>query len=177
MRLPLLATAALVLAACDEMPSVTRAESANLYTPAREAPADAEPGTCWDKTVTPAVVETVTEEILVEPARMSDTGTVQSPPVYRSESRQVIVTERQARFVQTVCPADLTRDFVSSVQRALALRGLYGGPITGEMDGVTRDALARFQTDAGIAGPDPETLTVEAARRMGLWVVEAAALD
>lgn len=52
------------------------------------APVGAPPGTCWGKIPTPAVVETVTEQILVTPAKINTDGTIATLPVYREESRQ-----------------------------------------------------------------------------------------
>jgi hypothetical protein len=134
------------------------------------APDGAAEGTCWDKRVTPAEVETVVEDVLVTPARMSSSGTVQAPPVYRRETRQRILSERVEDFEQIPCPADLKPGFVASIQRALAARGYYAGPPSGEMDSLTRDAIARFQADQG---QDRTQLTVRTARMLGLWTIEA----
>ncbi len=137
----------------------------------RDAPEGAAPGTCWDKTVTPAVVETVTEDVLVEPARMSPSGTVQSPPVYRSETRQRIVAPRQVDWTEVVCPTDLRAEFVASVQRALAVRGYYAAPVTGQMSAATREAIRQYQSQTGLGGPTPGVLTIRAAQSLGLWAV------
>lgn len=139
------------------------------FTPGQTEPNDAAPGTCWDKTVTPAVVKTVTEDVLVQPAQISSTGTVQSPPVYRSQTHDVIVQERKNTWFQVVCAQDLTTEFVSSVQRALELRGHYTGPITGEIGPLTRAAVAKFQTEADIPAADMGRLTIDGARKLGLW--------
>lgn len=164
--------AILALTACADPNLVARSAPPGEFVPGRTAPEDAAPGTCWDKTETPAVIQTVTEDVLVQPAQISDTGTIQSPPVYRSESRQQIVQERHITWFQTLCPADLTPEFMTSVQRALQIRGYYAGPETGQLDPATRDALSRFQAQEDIHIPDPGSLSVETAQRMGLWVVE-----
>ena len=167
----LCALAALALAACDAPTAITRGAEPDLLRMNATAPPGAQPGTCWGKTVTPAVVETVTEDILVQPAQVSSTGTVQAPPIYRSETRQQIVVPRRENWFQTPCEADLTPEFVSSVQRALAVRGFYSGPITGEMDARTRAAVRRFQIEDG---RDSSILTVATARKLGLWAVDRA---
>lgn len=169
MKTRYLVIACAALSACGDISTVTRADNGSLYTPGRAAPADAAPGTCWDKTETPAVVETLTEDILVQPAQISNTGTVQSPPIYRSQTRQIIVSERQENWFQIVCPADLGEEYVASVQRALDLRGKYRGVITGKMDPATRDAIASFQRAEGIKTENPGTLTIAGARKLGLW--------
>lgn len=166
--------AAAALISCTESGTVSR-NAPGVFTPGLNAPKDAAPGTCWDKTETPAVVQTVTEDVLVQPARISSTGTVQAPPIYRSENRQIIVQERKTTWFQTVCPANLTPDFVASVQRALQIRGLYNGPETGRLDAATQGALRRFQVQEQINIPDPGTLSVEAAKRMGLWTADRPA--
>ncbi|UWQ22782.1 peptidoglycan-binding domain-containing protein [Jannaschia sp. W003] len=58
--------------------------------------------------------------------------------------------------------------FVAQVQRALAARGLYRGEASGFYDAATRDAVRRYQGDAG---PDSDWLSLDAARRLGLVTV------
>lgn len=164
--------AVLVLANCTTLTPVTRDQPPQLYTPPRAAPVDAAEGTCWDKTETPALVKTVTEDVLVQPAQISSTGTLQSLPVYRSQTRQVILQERQIRWFQILCDADLTPDYVASVQRALALRNLYKGEVNGKMSPQTRAAIKAFQKEQAVSAADHATLTVEGARKLGLWAQE-----
>jgi len=171
----ILAASLAALISCTDAPQVTRAAATNTYQPGQNAPADAAPGTCWDKTQSPAIVQTVTEDVLITPAQISETGTVQALPVYRSETRQVILQERQPTWFQTLCSADLTPEFVSSLQRALAARGYYAGPVTGFVDAPTSQAIQAYQQSAGIAAPDPGVLMVEGARKLGLWTVERQA--
>lgn len=142
-------------------PGVTR-----LFQP---APPGAAPGTCWGKTETPAVIETVTEQVLVQPTEVLADGSVTAPPIYRTETRQMIVRERRETWFETPCDDVLTVEFVQSLQRALAARGLYGGPPTGEMDARTRHAVRRFQAPEGL---DSGILSLATARRLGLVAVE-----
>lgn len=160
---PAALTALTMLAGCQTMqaePTVTR-----LFQP---APPGAAPGTCWGKTETPAVIETVTDQVMVQPAEILSDGSIVSPPVYRTETRQKIVRERRETWFETPCDAVLTPDFVVSLQRALAARGLYRGAETGEMDRATRAAIRRYQAPEGL---ESGILSLAAARRLGLVAV------
>lgn len=166
--------AALALSGCTDMaPPASDTDRAAL---GRDTPENAPPGSCWDKTVTPAVVETATQNVLVQPAQISASGTVQSPPIYRTETRQRIVTPRRETWFQMPCPADLTPVFLASVQRALTARGYYAGPITSTLDPATRAAVARYQAAEAIAAPQTGALTVPTAQKLGLWAVSRAEL-
>lgn len=132
------------------------------------APPGAPPGTCWGKIPTPAVVETVTEQILVTPARMNPDGTIATLPVYREERHQQIVTPRTDRWFEIPCPPDFTVEFVSTLQRALSARGLYSGPINGNMDAATRGAVLAVQTAGGLPS---DVLSIETARELGIVAV------
>lgn len=128
------------------------------------SPSDA----CWGQDVQPAVIETVTEQIILQPAQVRGDGTVQAPAVYKTETRQAIVKERRELWFRTPCPPEMTPDFIASLQRALTVRGDYGGPITGRMDRVTRRAVRRYQAPLGL---DSGILSLAAARKLGLSVV------
>lgn len=135
----------------------------------QEAPPGAPPGTCWGKHVSPAVIETVTEQVLLQPAEVHADGTVTKPAIYKTETVQKIVRERKETWFETPCDRDLTPDFLASLQRALAVRGLYKGPVTGQMDARTRAAVRRYQKPQGL---DSGILSLAAARRLGLAVVD-----
>lgn len=158
-----IALTALCLAACQgSLPGPVEPEVVRSHT---DAPPGAEPGSCWGKEETPAVVETVTEQIMLQPAEILDDGTVVQPAIYKTERRQAIVQERKATWFETPCDAALTPAFVASVQRALKARGHYRGPITGEMDRRTRAAVRAYQKPQGL---DSGILSLAAARQMGL---------
>ncbi|QFT80302.1 hypothetical protein FIU89_06735 [Roseovarius sp. THAF27] len=158
--------ALLALAACGEVPRTAAAPDAvqRLDTP----PPGAAPGTCWAQDTSPAVVETVTEQILVSPAEVAGDGTVTRPASYRTETAQKIVQERRVTRFQVPCRAELTPEFNASVQRALKARELYRGPINGEMDRRTRAAIRSFQKPQGF---DSDILSVAGARQLGLIAV------
>ncbi len=158
--------AALALAACDAPPdAMAEPETVERL---ETAPPGAAPGTCWGKDVRPAIVETVTEQILLEPARLAADGTVTQPAIYRTETAQKILRERRETWFETPCPAQMTPEFIASVQRALKARGHYRGPITGQMDRRTRAAVRAYQAPQGL---DSGVLSVDAARRLGLIAV------
>lgn len=130
-----------------------------------KAPPGAEPGTCWDRDDTPAVVETVTEQVVLAPARLNEDGTVAKPAAYKTETRQKIVKPRQETWFETPCPDAFTPEFTASLQRALKARGHYRGPVTGEMNRATLIAVRAYQKPQGL---DSATLSLAAARQMGL---------
>lgn len=161
--------AALSLSAC--LAPTTPSTGPNAPNPGRTAPQNAPPGTCWDKTTTPAVIETLTETVLITPAQTSTSGTLQSPPVYRTQTRPQIVVPRQDTWFEMVCPTALTPEFVASLQRALAVRDYYTAPVSARIDTATREAIARYQAETQTSGPAPGALTVAAAQSLGLWAV------
>lgn len=165
------ATVALItaLAACSPTPDGQGQGGPAQALLSQAAPADAEPGTCWGKSTSPAVIETVTEQVLLRPAEVAEDGTVLSPAIFKTETQQKIVQEREETWFQTLCAADLTPELIASVQRALAARNLYAGPISGTMDARTRAAVRRYQSAGGL---DSGILSLDAARQMGLVRVE-----
>ena len=113
-------------------------------------PDGAPQGSCWGRTVSPAVIETVTEPVQVSPAQYNPDGSLLRPPTYRSEARQMIVTPRVDSWFETPCAEALTPDFIASLQRALAVRRYYEGPITGILDKSTQAAIRAFQRTTGV---------------------------
>lgn len=124
-------------------------------------------GACTATDRTPAVIETRIEDVLVSPAVIGDDGTVIKPAVFRTDTRQLIVQERQDIRFETPCPPVLDQDFLASLQRALKARGHYQGPINGRMDGDTRRAIRSYQA---VSGLQSDILSMDAARRLGLLV-------
>lgn len=158
------------LSACAQ----TRQEIAALGEPevtrqAQEAPPGAAPGTCWGKHVSPAVIETVTEQIMLQPAEVHVDGTVSRPAIYKTETLQRIVRERRETWFEVPCDDLLTGDFIASLQRALTVRGYYWGPVNGRMDARTRTAIRKFQEPQGL---DSGILSLAAARKLGLVAVD-----
>jgi hypothetical protein len=157
------------LAACQSSLPMAGANEPAIVQTLQEAPPGAAPGTCWGKDISPAVIETVTQQVVLQPAEVRADGTVVEPAIYKTETRQAIVQERRVTWFETPCSGAQTPDFVASVQRALKVRGLYRGPITGDMDARTRAAVRAYQKPEGL---DSGILSLAAARRLGLVAVE-----
>ncbi len=132
-------------------------------------PPDAEPGACYGKEISPAVVETVTRQIKTRDASYADDGTLLTPASYRTETFQKIVTERADIWFKVPCQEDKVDAYVASLQRALSVRGYYRGKITGELDLRTRKAIRRYQKPRGL---DSNKLSLDSARSLGLAAVE-----
>lgn len=124
-------------------------------------PSGAAPGTCWGRSITPAVIETVTRQ------RRQHDG---AAAAYTTDTRQRIVRPRRESWFRAQCPDAMTREFIESLQRALVARGHRAGPVTGRMNAPTRKAIRAYQSDE--IGLDSATLSREAAQRLGLVVVD-----
>lgn len=136
--------------------------------PGSEAP-EGPAGACWAKDTTPAVIETVTEQVVVTQEQRDAAGKVIVPASFRTITSQRMLREREEVWFRAPCPADQTVAFVATLQRALKARGLYDQPVTGVMDGATAAAIRRFQAERGL---DSATLSLAAARELGLSAVE-----
>ena len=139
----------------------------------RDAPEGADPDSCWGRDMQPARIETVTEQIEVRPARMGPDGRVLEPAVFRTETRQTILRDREALLFPAPCPEAFDADFVATLQRALAARGHYGGEISGALDAATRMAIRAYQRPQGL---DSSVLSMAAARQLGLVDTDPADL-
>ena len=134
---------------------------------------DAE-GRCYGRDITPAVIETVTAQVLDQPEVRAEDGTLVSPAVFRSEIRQEITRERQVVAFETICPPDYTVEFVQTLQRALGARGYYDGEIHGHLDAATGRAIQSFQREDG---PDSPLLWIGTARELGIVVLSPEQID
>lgn len=133
------------------------------------APPANRPGVCWTSDVTPAIFETVSEQVLVSEAVTDAAGRILTPAVVRTEVHQRMVKDREGVHFRSPCPEELTVEFVASLQRALKARGYYLLPVTGLMDGATGEAIRRFQAPLGLDSP---AISLEGARALGLIAAE-----
>ena len=168
--------AALFLGACQQVtpPDGIPVDKADMIQIHAEKPAGNQSGQCWDQDATPALVETVTEQVLVRPAgpsvEASPDGaptyrTVDRPAEYRTQSEQRIVRERIDVWFEVPCPPVMDTAFIATLQRALKSRGLFRGAINGTMDNRTKQALRKFQRPRGL---DSGILSTGAARQLGI---------
>lgn len=132
-------------------------------------PEGAPSGTCWDRMILPAIIETVTVQVQTAPEIRGQDGALLQPASFRTETRQDIVRPRGEAWVETPCPPVLTPEFIASLQRALKARGHYHGMITGGMGAETRGAIRSYQETRGL---ESATLSIETARSLGLIAVE-----
>jgi hypothetical protein len=130
-----------------------------------DTPPDGPDAQCWDRDIIPAVIETETEQVLVRAEVRSDDGTLISPAVFRSESRQRMVQDRAQVWFPAPCAADMSVDFIATLQRALKARGFYLLPLTGVYDAPTMSAVRRYQAGRGLDSPK---LSLGAARELGI---------
>lgn len=171
--------AALLLAACAPRPPelpATVAQStlaAEILRTRDDMPPKGPEGACWAKDSSPAVIETVTEQVQITPETRAEDGTVTAPATYRTKTNTRMVRDRQTVWFRSPCPIDMTPDFIASLQRALKARGYYLAPLTGTLDLATTDALRRYQTERGL---DSRQLSLGAARELGLVATDLADL-
>ena len=160
---------ALLLAALAALPAcVQPPPGGDVSRAGRYAPPGAPPDTCWSKHPPPAVIETVTSQVLARPAETDSSGRIVRPALFRTDTRQQIVQPRQEHWFEIPCPASMTPELIRTLQRALTARGLYRGPVHGQMDAATRAAVQRYQAPLGL---DSGTLSLDTARKLGLVAV------
>lgn len=161
-----------VLAACaPQGADVSRQPDLSDIGSATERPVSDDPNACFGAEIVPAIIETVTERKMIQPGQVSIDGKVYYPAVYKNQVEQRVIRERTEVWFETPCPASLTPDFIASVQRALAARDHYRGPINGEFTLRTRRAIRAFQQDQGL---DSDKLSLETARILGLIAYDSA---
>ena len=157
----------LAIAACDPAPPPSAAAdlSAALLPRTGPNPPATPADACWADAVTPAVIETVTEQVLATPERRGPDGRVTVPATFRTVTRQSILSDRREIWFQTPCPAAMDVDFIATLQRALKARGLYPEPLTATLDGPTRQAIRAWQRPRGL---NSDVLALASARALGL---------
>lgn len=157
-----------MLAACQPTADISAPEKADLSKGVirnKAAAPKGKAGECWATDTTPAVIETVSEQVEATPAKTDANGKVVTPATYATETHQRILRDRQAIHFRTPCPSEMTADFIASVQRALKARGFYLNRVTGDMDRATRDAIRRFQEPLGL---NSSILSLAGAKTLGL---------
>jgi len=158
--------AGVFLAGCGGglMPQEPQKSIPVLHLAAGKKPPQAD-GTCWASDTTPAVIETITEQLLVKPELRDTTGKVTSPAQFETKTVQRLVQDREMVWFTAPCPADMTVDFIASLQRALKARGQYFNVVTGVYDQATGDAVRKLQAERGLDSP---VLAMATAQDLGL---------
>jgi hypothetical protein len=160
--------AALVLMACQSAPAIdlakTSSEIAVLRLKAGEVPPPS-PGKCWASDTSPAVIETITEQVQVRPERRDSAGNITQAAQFQTHTAQRMVSDRATVWFAAPCPSEITVGFVASLQRALKARGRFYAPVTGAWDDETLAALQKFQRERGLDSP---VISLAAAQELGL---------
>jgi hypothetical protein len=125
-------------------------------------------GECWANSVTPAIIETVTEQQLISEEIRDETGAVISPASFRTRTQQRMVQDREEVWFRAPCPDEQTVAYIASVQRALKARGFYTAEVTGLMDDTTAEAIRRYQAGRGL---ESAVLSLAAAQALGISAV------
>ena len=128
-------------------------------------PPEGPEGACWASDTTPAIIETVTEQVMITEDVRNAAGAVTAPASFETRTFQRMVQDREVVWFRAPCAADMTVAFLATLQRALKARGIYLAPVTGQMDTATADAIRRFQAMRGLDSP---TLSLAAAKELGI---------
>ena len=120
---------------------------------------------CWASDTTPAIIETVTEQVVTGEELRDAAGVVVAPASFETKTFQRMVQDREEVWFRAPCAADVTVNFVATLQRALKARGIYLQPVTGVVDAATSDAIRRFQAARGLDSP---VLSLAAAKELGI---------
>lgn len=120
---------------------------------------------CWARDMIPPVMGKGLGDVLVAPEQRGLDGVLLQPAIYRKAEIDVVVTPARPFWFRAPCPPAFDAEFVSSVQRALEVRGGYNGPITGVLDARTQAAIRRYQS---LQGLDSAVLSLKAAQQLGL---------
>ncbi len=146
---------------------VTNSGSGGVQVTRGVGPPDADPQSCYGREIVPAVIETVTEQIMVEPEQLDRNGNVRRPAVFVTATEQRIVEDREETWFETPCAIEGNPEYIATLQRALSARGHYAGRAHGVMDRATITGIRAYQQPQGL---DSGVLSLAAARQLGLSV-------
>lgn len=153
-----LVAGSLALAGCQTQSLRPPAPEVGRAAPPAAVPLSATPSdACWATDQVPPVVQTVY---------------VDNPATGAREPHEITVSEAETRMFAVPCPAQMTSELTSSLQRALIARGHYAGAVTGEYDSATAEAVRRFQAPLGL---NSARLSLDAAQQLGLVALPRSA--
>jgi len=104
--------------------------------------------------------QTVQVERLVSPA---SERRISIPARTKTVSSQIQIAPAKVEWRRVICEANLSRDLILSLQRALAREGFNPGPVDGLFGRGTARAIDRYQVDQGI---DRGGITYETLKRL-----------
>ncbi len=122
-------------------------------------------GICWASATTPAVIETVTEQVMVRSERRDANGQIIRTAQFETKTAQRLVQDRETVWFRAPCAPDITVSLIASLQRALKARGRFYAEITGVYDAATGAAVRKLQAERGLDSP---VLAQETIRELGL---------
>ena len=96
---------------------------------------------------------------------LADIDTDNSAPVPCYETVTLAAEPPREERIKTPCPDQITPELVKSLQRALAARGIYDGPVTGVYGKQTAAAVETYQAARGLPS---SVLSLASARELGL---------
>lgn len=161
-----LITAAMLLVGCTggQTPQSPPKNIPVMHLASGKTPPESE-GKCWASDTTPAVIETITEHLLIRPELRDPTGNVTRPAEFETKTAQRLIQDREMVWFAAPCAAEMTVDFIASLQRALKARGRYLNAVTGVYDQATGEAVRKLQAERGLDSP---VLSMETALDLGL---------
>jgi hypothetical protein len=111
-------------------------------------------------TVVPARYQSVRVERLVAPA---SERRITIPARTKTVTSQIEQAPAMVEWKQVLCNVNMTRQIITSVQRALKREGFDPGPIDGIVGRATITAMEKYQTDQGM---DRGGMTLETLKRL-----------
>lgn len=156
----------LFLAGCagGHVPDTSQKNIPVLHLPADKSPPEKD-GICWASDTTPAVIETVTEHLLIRKELRDSAGNITRPAEFETKTAQHLVQDREVVWFTAPCAPEMTVDFIASLQRALKARGRYFNAVTGIYDNATGEAVRKLQAERGLDSP---VLALATAVSLGL---------
>lgn len=110
----------------------------------------------------PAEYSMVTVRKLVEPAKERR---IEIPAEYQTITKREKVSEGRLEWRSILCETNTTPDVISSVQRALKMRGYDPGRVDGVLGTDTLEAIQRYQRSKGMAAGQ---LTMETLKSLNV---------
>lgn len=114
--------------------------------------------------VIPAEYKTVTVTKLVKPA---ETRTIDIPAEYQTVSSQKLTREPTLEWRQVLCDTNMTHSNIVAMQRALADKGLYSGPLDGVIGAGTMTAVNSYARSNNLPVGN-NYITTDVATKLGI---------